>query len=66
MVVELSSLKPSIFLLSPSHCLPHPSPLSPTRQQADSQSKAQKKLQPLTQVPVLQEQGEYCAGDGGF
>lgn len=38
---------------------------SPTHQQAASQSKAQKKLQPLTQVPVLQEQGEYCAGVGG-
>lgn len=32
---------------------------------AASQSKAQKKLQPVTQVPVLQEQGEYCSGVGG-
>lgn len=32
---------------------------------AASQSKAQKKLQPVSQVPVLQEQGEYCAGFGG-
>lgn len=42
-----------------------PLPLSSTLWRAASQSKAQKKLQPLTQVPVLQEQGEYCAGAGG-
>lgn len=40
-------------------------PLSPTHGRAASQSEAQKKLQPVTQVPVLQEQGEYCAGVGG-
>lgn len=51
----------SVFVLTLS--LPRRPPLSPTR--AASQSKAQKKLQPLTQVPVLQEQGEYCAGVGG-
>ena len=51
-----------LFLFLPS--LPPP-PFSPTRRQPASQSKAQKKLQPLTQVPVLQEQGEYCAGVGG-
>lgn len=54
-LIEPPSLPPSL----PS------SPLSPTHQIAASQSKAQKKLQPLTQVPVLQEQGEYCAGVGG-
>lgn len=59
------SLKPILFLFSPSHCSPPPSPLSPTHRQAACQSKAQKKLQPLTQVPILQEQGEYCAGLGG-
>lgn len=42
-----------------------PLPLSSTLWRAASQSKAQKKLQPLTQVPVLQEQGEYCTGAGG-
>lgn len=51
----------SVFVFTLS--LPPPPPFSPT--QAASQSKAQKKLQPLTQVPVLQEQGEYCAGVGG-
>lgn len=52
-----------VFVFTPS--LPPYPPFSPTHQQAASQSKAQKKLQPLTQVPVLQEQGEYCAGVGG-
>lgn len=51
-------------LFSPPSWLPSP-PFSPTHQQAASQSKAQKKLQPLTQVPILQEQGEYCARVGG-
>lgn len=52
-------------LIAPPPPPPHAPPLSPTHRQAASQSKAQKKLQPLTQVPVLQEQGEYCAGVGG-
>lgn len=55
-----------VFTLSLPPSPPPPPPLfSPTHRQAASQSKAQKKLQPLTQVPVLQEQGEYCAGVGG-
>lgn len=66
---RVPSLKPILFLFSPSHCppphLPPPPLFSPTHRQAASQSKAQKKLQPFTQVPVLQEQGEYCAGVGG-
>lgn len=58
--VLLSVLKPicSVFHLS------FPLPLC-GHLPAASQSKAQKKLQPVTQVPVLQEQGEYCAGVGG-
>lgn len=56
------SLKPSFFVVFIS--LPPP-PLSPAHQQAASQSKAQKKFQPFTQVPVLQEQGEYCIWAGG-
>lgn len=58
------SLKPILFLFSPSHCSLLPL-LTHTSTQTACQSKAQKKLQPLTQVPVLQEQGEYCAGLGG-
>lgn len=59
--VLLTVLKPicSVFHLS----FPLPSCGHPP---AASQSKAQKKLQPVTQVPVLQEQGEYCAGVGGI
>lgn len=60
--VSIASLKPILFLSVPSHC---PHSLSSTLGRAASQSKAQKKLQPLTQVPILQEQGEYCAGVGG-
>lgn len=60
---QVPSLKSIVFVFTLS--LPPP-PFSPTRRQAASQSKAQKKLQPLTQVPVLQEQGEYCAGVCGI
>lgn len=58
--VPLTVLKPicSVFHLS----FPLP---SCDHLPAASQSKAQKKLQPVTQVPVLQEQGEYCARVGG-
>ena len=47
------------------HPPPSPTPLIHTPPSASSQSKAQKKFQPLAQIPFLQEQGEYCAGDGG-
>lgn len=59
--IETHSVFVFTLSLNPPPSLPS-SPLSPTHQIAASQSKAQKKLQPLTQVPVLQEQGEYCAG----
>lgn len=62
--IETHSVFVFTLSLNPPPSLPS-SPLSPTHQIAASQSKAQKKLQPLTQVPVLQEQGEYCAGVGG-
>lgn len=61
MVVESVHWTPFCFCF---HFLIAPLPLIHTLQAA-SQSKAQKKLQPLTQVPVLQEQGEYC-GFGGI
>lgn len=46
-----------------SFLIPIPPPLA--RVHTVSQSEAQKKLQPITQVPVLQEQGEYSTGVGG-
>lgn len=52
----------SVFLFV-SFLIPIPPPL--THLHAASQSEAQKKLQPITQVPVLQEQGEYSTGVGG-
>ena len=62
MGVEYLHWNPFCFCFHPVIAPPPPPPFSPT--QAASQSKAQKKLQPLAQVPVLQEQGEYCAGVG--
>lgn len=45
--------------------IPHPHSPPSAHLHAASQSETQKKLQPITQVPVLQEQGEYSAGVGG-
>lgn len=45
--------------------IPHPHSPPWAHLHAASQSEAQKKLQPIAQVPVLQEQGEYSAGVGG-
>lgn len=45
--------------------IPQHHPLISDHLRTASQSEAQKKLQPFSQVPVLQEQGEYSAGAGG-
>lgn len=52
-----------VFFVFVSFLIPIPPPSAHLH--AASQSEAQKKLQPITQVPVLQEQGEYSAGVGG-
>lgn len=53
----------SVFLFVCFIPLHHPPILDHLR--TASQSEAQKKLQPFSQIPVLQEQGEYSAGAGG-
>ncbi len=60
------TLKPILvfFFVFVSFLIPIPPPLAHLH--AASQSEAQKKLQPITQVPVLQEQGEYSAGVGDW